>query len=125
MKQKHRDIDIYRDYVLAKSDPKLTVISVAKKHGITRNVLYDIVRRIENGNVAQLRRCTEKSRMDCLWEYKYKPRFLAIPRDRKESTVLMLRKLIREMDKDGFKVSHISTRIGKDRSTVLHHLETK
>ncbi len=123
MHKQDRDIEVYRAYILAKADPKKTVVSVARDFGITRNVLYEIVRRIENGNTAKIRRCTEKARIDCLWEYKYKARFLAIPKDRRESSVLALRSLIKEMNADEFTVSDIAARIGKDRSTVIHHLE--
>lgn len=117
------EIAVYRAYTEAKSDGKKTVTQIAKDFGITRNGLYQIVRRIENGNPSKVRECTEKSRLDCLWEYKYKARFLAIPNNRKESTIEMLTKLIKEMRKDKFSTSAIASLIGKDRSTVLHHSE--
>lgn len=123
MQKQDRDTEVYRAYILAKADPKKTVVSVARELGITRNVLYEIVRRVEHGNTAKIRKCTEKSRLDCLWEYKYKARFLAIPKDRKEGSVLALRALIKEMHTDDFGVSDIAARIGKDRSTIIHHLE--
>lgn len=117
------EIEIYKAYIEAKTDKKRTIIQVAKDFGITRNGLYEIVRRIENGNTSKIRACTEKSRLDCLWTYKYKARFLSLPNNRKESTVEMLTKIIKEMKKDKFSVSLIASLIGKDRSTVLHHLE--
>lgn len=116
------EIAIYRAYIQAKADPDKTIIEVANELGITRSRLYETVRRIENGNVAKIRRCTEQAKLDCLWEYKYKARFEAIPKDRKGSSVSELRKLINEMFKDEFSISLISQLIGKDRSTVLHHL---
>lgn len=116
------EIAVYRAYIEAKADPNRTVAEVATVFGITRSGLYDIVRRIENGNVAKLKRCTEQSKLDCFWEYKYKARFSAIPKDRKEGSVVVLRKLIGDMHKDGFSISGIAERVGKDRATVLHHL---
>jgi len=117
-----RDVRIYRAYVAAKADPKKTAISVAKEFNITRNGLYEVVRRIENGNVAMIRRCTEESRLDCLWKYKYEARFEAIPKGRKGGSVAALRVLISDMYKDNFPVVRIASLISKDRSTVLHHL---
>jgi len=117
------EIAVYKAYIEAKSDKKKTVTSVATDFGITRNGLYEIVRRIESGNTHKIRTCTEKSRLDCLWQYKYKARFMAIPNNRKEGSIELLTKLVREMNKDKFPTSQIATLIGKDRSTVLHHLE--
>lgn len=117
------EIAVYRAYIEAKADPKITITSVAKDFGITRAGLYEIVKRIENGNVAKIRRCTEQSRLECLWEYKYKARFQAIPKDRKPSSVNALKELINDMNKDNFPILTIAWRIGKDRSTVLHHIE--
>lgn len=116
------EIAIYQAYLLTKTEGGKTAIQVARDFGITRSGLYEIVRRIEHGNPAKIRRCTEKSKLDCLWEYKYKARFAAIPKDRKEGSVVALRSLIKDMHKDKFPVAHIATRIGKDRSTVLHHI---
>lgn len=119
------EIEVYRAYIRAKGDPKTTVTDVANDFMITRTAVYDIVKRIENGNVSKIRRCTENSRVDCLWEYKYKARFLAIPKDRKVGSVNALRALINDMKGDKFPVSKISTLTGKDRSTVLFHINNK
>jgi len=116
------EIKVYRAYIEAKADPHKTVTGVAKSFNITRSGLYEIVNRIENGNVSKIRTCTENSRLDCLWTYKYKLRFDAIPKDRKESSILALRSLIKDMSIDRFNNSKISSRIGKDRATIIYHL---
>lgn len=116
------EIQIYQAYLQTKERNGKTAVQVARDFGITRSGLYEIVRRIENGNVAKIRRCTEQSKLDCLWEYKYKARFAAIPKDRKATSVNVLRALIRDMHKDEFPIAQIASRIGKDRSTVLHHI---
>ncbi len=120
------EIEVYRAYIEAKSaKPKRTAMSVATQFGLSRGGLYEIVNRIENGNASMIRRCTESSRLDCLWEYKYKAQFLAIPDDRKEATIEMLTKLIKDMSADRFPTVNIAARVGRDRSTVIHHLEKK
>jgi hypothetical protein len=120
------DIEIYKGWLIAKHGEKKhrkTAVQVAKDFGITRNGLYEIVRRIETGNMAKVRRCSESSRLDCLWEYKYKPRYLAIPTGRQAFSVSLIKKLIWEMyEEDKFPISRIASLTGKDRSTVIHHL---
>lgn len=116
------EVALYKAYIEAKNTKGKTIISVATDFGISRWGLYEIIRRIESGNVSKIRRCTEKSRLNCLWQYKYKARFMAIPNNRKEGNVVMLTKLIQEMSADDFPTSEIATLINKDRSTVLHHL---
>ncbi len=117
------EIEVYKAYIGAKnSKGKKTVTSVATDFGITRNGMYEIVRRIESGNVHKIRTCTEQSRLDCLWKYKYKAWYSAIPNNRKEESIAMLTDLIKKMSKDKFSSAQIASLIGKDRSTVLHHL---
>lgn len=117
------EIAVYKAYLLTKTEKGKTAVQVARDFGITRSGLYEIIRRIENGNVAKIRRCTEQSKLDCLWEYKYKARFAAIPKDRKAASVDALRLLIRDMHKEKFPIANIAARIGRDRSTVLHHID--
>jgi len=123
MSTNKNEIKIYQAYVLMKTDHSKTVQEVANEFGITRNGVYEIVRRIEGGNVAKIRKCKAEANLQCLWEYKYKARYLALPKDRKESTIKALQTLIKEMAKDTFPVAQIARRIGKDRSTVIHHLD--
>lgn len=119
----NRDAEIYKAYLGAKNSKNMTVVSVARSFGITRNGIYEIIRRVEGGNIAKIKSCTERSRLDCLWEYKYKTRYMAIPKDRKEVTVDALIKIIKEMSADKFPIARISRHLRKDRSTILYHLE--
>jgi len=116
-------IKIYRAYIQAKNDKKKTIIQVANELGIARSSLYEIVRHIENGDITQIRKCTKQSRLNCLWEHKYKIFYEALPKNKKVQTVEVFKKLIRDMHKDGFGVSLIAELTGKDRSTVLYHLK--
>lgn len=117
------EANTYKDYVRAKETKGLKVGDVAKKHRIKRYTMYGIVRRIERGNVARVAVCTEQSRLRCLWQHKYQPLFISIPKNRKAKSVQELTKLFRQMKNDGFSVSKISLLTQKDRSTILHHLE--
>lgn len=117
----NHDSKIYRAYIEAKAS-KRTAKSVAVEFGISRRQLYDIVSRVAVGQVGKMNQCLEKSRLDCLWRYKYKARFQSIPKNRQGESVNALRKLIEDMNNDGFPVLQISKRIGKDRATVGHHL---
>lgn len=118
-----KDIEIYKDYLIAKHDPDVTVTSVAVKHGITRNGLYELVRRIEHGNVTKIRHEMKRARLEIYNKYKYQPRLMALPKNRKPETVVELKKIINIMAKDGFGASEIAEMTGKERPTILHHLE--
>ena len=117
------EVGIYRAYIEAKEDPKQTITAVAEKFNITRAGLYEIVKRIEKGNPSKIRICTERSRLDCLWQYKYKARFEAIPKNRNKGSIIALKSLIKDMHADDFPTLRISVSLGKDRSTILHHIE--
>jgi hypothetical protein len=123
-KAKSTDSEIYRDYTEAKASNRPGRIGeVLLKHGISRSNLYDIIRRVQHGNPGAIRQDMETARINALWEHKYKPRYLALSKDRKADTIAALRKLIREMAADDFPQSAIAAKLGKDRSTVIHHLE--
>lgn len=118
-----KDIEIYKDYLVAKYEKETTITEVAAKHHITRNGLYELVRRIENGNVAKIKQELKDNRYQVYWKYKYEPRYLALPKSRKPWVMAELRKIINDMAEDEFSVSKISELLGKDRSTILHHLD--
>lgn len=122
-KPKNKDAEVYRDYIEAKASDR-GVGDVLLKHGISRSNLYDIVNRVRNGNPGKIRRDMEKARLTALWEHKYKARFLSIPKNRNAETIAELRALIHDMDKDGFPQLIIAGLIKKDRSTIIHHLES-
>lgn len=118
---KPTDSQVYYAYIEAKRTGKKTAIQVARELGITRDCLYKTVTRVALGNQKQIKICTEEYRMDCLWRWKYRARFLAIPKTRQRFVVDMLKKLMRDMKKDKFSESDISRFTEKDRATVRHH----
>lgn len=119
----NKDHEIYRAYTEAKADPKKKIGDVFKRFGISRGQLYEVIRRVEQGNPARIERDTEKGRLAALWEHKYKARFLALAKDRRPATIAELRSIIRGMDKDGFPQTRIATLLKKERSTIIHHLQ--
>lgn len=118
-------IKVYKDYLLAKNSKNKTATEVAKQYGITRTALYQIVREIEDGNEHKISTCSEKSIKDCLWTYRYEPKFKGIPKNRKPETVNKIIEIVKAMVVDGFNVSDISKKISKDRSTVLYYINRK
>lgn len=116
-------VKIYKAYIEAKANRTPTITDLAKSFGITRNALYMKVKEVETGKTKKIEKCTEQSRLECLWKYKYETIFKTIPRDRKASTVERLRKMINDMAKDGFDVTLIARKIKKERSTVIHHIK--
>ena len=121
---KYNEIEVYKAYVKALGTKGSTVTKLCKKLGIPRPTLYSIVKRIEEGDEIQLQRCLNKGLYDCLWEFRYMRRF-AIISEESDKYAGQIKKLIRDMHKDGFGVRDISRRVGKDPSTVMHHLKLK
>jgi DNA-binding CsgD family transcriptional regulator len=115
------DSEISRAYDEAKSSGQ-SITDLAVRLKMTRNQLYRVVQRVEEGNRARAQICINMGRLDCLWTWMYKSKFEALPKDRKPSTIVKLRAIIKGMEKDGFPVKRIAKILGKDRSTVLHHL---
>lgn len=120
-KVKGTDAEVYRDYIEADAADR-GIGDVLLKHGISRSHLYDIVRRVRHGNPGKIKRDMDKARLTALWEHKYQARFLSLPKNRNAETVVELRALIRDMNKDKFPQQQIATLLGKDRSTIIHHL---
>ena len=115
------DIQIYRAFLEAKAR-KGKISDLPLKLHITHWKLYDVVKRIRKGDLVKIKRCTTLGRLECLWEYKYKTRYLMLPKNRKASTVAELRDIIREMSADKFPQAEIGRLMKKDRSTIIHHL---
>lgn len=118
-----KKIKIYKEYIKAKENGSKTAKDVAKDFGITRSALYLIIKEVENGNQHKIKTCTAKSRLECLWEYKYKTLYEVLPKNQKPETMKKLREIISAMFSDKFNVSDISERLKKDRATVLYHLK--
>lgn len=115
------DIKIYQRYLEIKA-VKGKVNAIFKEYGISRQTLYDAIRRVQNGDGAALKRCLTASKFECLWEYKYQARFLSLPTNRKVSTINEFRSIISDMKKDGFPASLIADKLKKERSTIFYHL---
>ena len=123
-KSKINEVKIYKAYVKAKVTKGYSVIKLSEKLGISRQVIYSIVRRIEKGNENQLNICLTKSKYDCLWEYKYKQRFLVVKEMRGKDYSKQIKLLVQEMhNEDGFGIRDISRRFKKDPSTISQHLK--
>lgn len=114
------DAKIYKEYLSRKAYKK-TALDVAKNNKITRNTLYRVVKRVEQGDVHRIKLCKKEANFDCLWTYKYQVRAGAIPRDRKAETIILLRRLIRDMKRDKFSTRKIALLLKKDRASILWH----
>ena len=121
MTKKINHIKIYQRFLEIKAS-KGKVGDLLKEFSISRGTLYNAISKVENGDTAALRRCLSGSRLECLWEYKYKTRFLSLPKDRSATTVAELQKIIWEMKADEFPIYIIAEKTEKERSTILYHL---
>lgn len=118
------DIKIYKRYLEIKKN-KGKVGDIFSEFSISRQTLYDVIRRVETGNTKALRRCMNLGKLECIWEHKYKIRFLMLPKDRSATTVKQLQKIIFQMKDDGFPIYLMADKLGKERSTIIHHLAKK
>lgn len=116
------DVQIYRAYLQVKADPKRQVKELLLRFHKSRQTIYEAIKRVEDGDLSRIKTCTAASRLDCLWEYKYKAQYLSLPRNRKASTIRQLRKIIKDMRRDKFPTLLIARLLKKDRSTIEHHL---
>ena len=117
----NNDVHIYKAYLKTK-ETKGRIADLLYEFGISRAHLYNIIERVRNGDTNALRRCMEDGRFECLWEHKYRARFLALPDDRSATTVKELQEIIWGMKADEFSIAMIAEKTGKERSTVLYHL---
>lgn len=119
-KQLEKDIKVYKAYLETHKN-KETVVEVADRFEITRGAVYEAVKRVRQGNNAKIRKGVERAKFNCLWRYRYRPRFLALP-DNKELAEQELKEIIVGMRKDGFPVKQIAERLGKQRQFIYHRL---
>ena len=119
-----REIKIYKDYLKWKNTQKGSVQDILEKHQIKRASLYALIKKIQKGDTVKIRQCTEDSALGCLWIYKYEPRFRLIKNNRKPENVQMLVGIIKEMKAEKFNNSQIARYLGKDRATIIHHLNS-
>lgn len=118
------DIKIYKRYLETK-EQKGRIGDLLGEFNISRGTLYDVIRRVQVGDTKALRRCLAVGKFECIWEHKYRARFLSLPKDRSATTVKELHAIIWYMKADGFAVTMIAKKLGKERSTILHHLNKK
>jgi DNA-binding MarR family transcriptional regulator len=116
MKNAINDIEVYKAYIRAKDAKGYSVVSLCKRLRITRSVLYEVVKRVEQGDEIQLNRCLTKAKYDCLWQYRYFRRFTV-------GGKVGLKRLIKDMHRDGFGVRDIARRVSLDPSTVSYHIK--
>jgi hypothetical protein len=117
--------EIYKDYLAAKEDKSIRMVEVANKHGMSLRSLQYLIKDLRNGNMNKVNACMHESRINCLWEFKYRPRASVIPNDRNAATIKELRSLIHEMSKDKIPPYRIGKFLGKNHATIIHHLSGK
>lgn len=118
------NVKIYKRYLEVKEN-KGRVGDLLGEFNISRGTLYDVIRRVQVGDTKALRRCLNRSQLECIWEHKYKIRYISLPKNRSTTTVTELQKIIWGMKDDDFPVFTIASKLGKERSTILHHLAKK
>jgi predicted transcriptional regulator len=121
MNQQKRDAQYYRAYIETKNSNG-SVVDLCKELGTTRTTLYEAIKRVKFGDTKAILRALSVARCDILWEHKYKARFLSLPENRKAGTVEELKELIKDMNTDQFTEMMIAKRLGKNRTTIRHHL---
>ena len=118
----NREYRIYRRWKEIKAT-KEKVGVVLREFGVSRSYLYSLISRIEKGDIAKIKKCLKNGHLNCFWLFKYQSRYLCLPKNRKDSTITELKKIIKEMKKDKFSIAKITELIGKERSTIIHHLQ--
>lgn len=110
---------LYREYIVT---PHGMRSALARRYKITTSYMYDVVKKIRQGNEAKMQKCIATSRFMCIYEYKYRIRYEALPKNRHQETINELRAIIREMRKEKFPTTLIAKLLRKDTSTIIHHL---
>lgn len=123
MKTRKQELEIYRAFLETRGDGVRTVADVCEKLNVAKGNLYIIVRRVEMGNEAQMKKCLNESFKECVWKYRYQQRALIIEDYIGKKYTNLLRGLIKDMRADGFGVREISRFLAKDPSSVVHYLK--
>lgn len=112
---------IYADYI--GREDGTTVQHIADRHKITRQEVHRAVRSVRSGSKCEFNECVKDLKLHCLWQSKYKPRYVAL-RAHKRNDFIMdeIRCLYIEMRNDGFSASHIAKITNQDHTTIGHHL---
>lgn len=120
----NRDSEIYRAYIEARNN-KTNVEEVAKKYGISRQTVYEVIKRVKGGDAKKIITCLSYCRNDCVWEYNFKARFMSLPKNKKKETVKELKEIIMEMYAMNMTEVEIAKRLNLNRSTIRHHIHGK
>lgn len=113
-----KDSKVYKDFLKTRNTT-LTVVDVAKKHGISRAMVYVIVEEFEKGKNKQLDKCLLKSRLDCLWQYRYKAKYNTISVAKiGDSAIPLFTEIFKGMKEDGFSIRSIAKYTGLDRAFI-------
>lgn len=116
---------IYADFLKTIEDKKLTVVMVAKKYGISRQAVYQIVNKMEKGSDKALNLCLQLGRFDCLWRIKYEPLYSVIKNSRDEGSKLVLKEMVKRMLAEGFSMRQIALLTKRDRFTLARLIKQK
>ncbi len=122
MKNAINEVEVYKAYLRAKGTKNYSVVALCERLRVTRSVLYEVVKRVEQGDEIQLERCLMKHKYDCIWKHRYFRRFSSFSEGKGEGYKQQLKKLIKDMHKDGFGVRDIARRVSLDPSTVSYHI---
>lgn len=123
-KKEIKDEAIYKDFLKIRTDKKLTVVGIAKKHDVSRAHVYEVVRIFENGKDEALDRCLLESRFDCLWKFRYQKRYSAVLKTKdSESRDVILLEVFKGMREDGFSDRQIASYTKNNRSVISRILK--
>jgi predicted DNA-binding protein YlxM (UPF0122 family) len=123
-KDEMRDFAIYKLYLESRINDT-SIQNIANMYGITRQAVYDAIKRVRRGNVAKIRSELIKARNEILWKYQFQPMFELFPKLKRGMTNPDMRPLIVSMHKAGFPKTLIAQKLDMQRSSVDYHLNQK
>lgn len=110
--QTTRDEKIRKEY-LDRYGEKGLVNTIGKKYKLSRSQVYSIINEVTE----QKYKKWFSNHLDELWA-KYKPKWDALPKDRKSETVSARAKIVRAMFLDGFNFNQIAKRTKYHHTTI-------
>ena len=116
-----RDAQIYTAYIESKNN-KTGMDAVCKKFGLSRQGVYDAIKRVKSGNHRMILKALAEARNEILWTYKYQAMYEVLPKNRKPGTIEELTAMVKSMYTDGFPETLIAKKLRMVRNTVRHHL---
>lgn len=116
-----KDALIYRALIEARNN-NTSINNVCTEFKLSRQALYDVVKRVKSGNHRMIRQALVEARNEILWTYKYQAMFESLPENRKAGTIEELTNMVKSMYTEGFPETLIAKKLHIARSTVQHHL---